>query len=244
MKEHKRPAVAFSGGNCSLAVLHMACQIDPNVRVVFCDTTIEYPETYAFVKKLWDEWNLNLSWVKPEKTWAECIEQYGLPSFRAKRIKGKRKKGSNVPRCCYWLKEKPAKLYYQKHKIDCAIDGIRQDESYQRFCFGRRYGPLHYSKTWGMWKAHPVLHWIEQDVWLYINQNDIPYNPMYDKGLKRLGCRGCTGHKNWQWELANFSPKMYKWIQEEKLGQKLLKVDGETEISKNRATASSALPTD
>jgi phosphoadenosine phosphosulfate reductase len=212
------PIVAFSGGNCSLVILHMAIQIKPDILVCFCDTTNEYQETYDFIKKVWKEWNLNLKWIKPKKTWVECYQEYGPPNFRAKG------KGSNVPRCCNWLKEEPAKRAYKELEVDCVIDGIRMEESHQRFCFGKRYGPLHYAKTWKVWKAHPILHWIIDDVWAYIRMNKIPYNPKYDQGIRRIGCRGCTAHMNWEKEVIEHSGmNMYEWIQKKK-GQSLLKV--------------------
>ena len=207
-------AVAFSGGHCSLVILHMAWQIDPHIKVVFHDTTNEYPETVEFVRRVAGDWNLNLTVTKPEKTWAECYKQYGPPGLRGQ---GKHR----TPRCCYWLKEKPAKLYYRQHGIECALDGIRMEESWQRYCFGKQFGPLHYSKRWGMWKAHPILHWIGEDLQEYIRIHNLPQNPMYARGLRRIGCRGCTAFIGWERVMVRQSPKLYSWVQQLK-GQRIL----------------------
>jgi len=38
---------------------------------------------------------------------------------------------------------------------------------------------------------NPIIDWSEQDVWDYIHENNLPYNPLYNKGFKRIGYIGC-----------------------------------------------------
>jgi len=40
--------VAFSGGKDSLAALHLALRVEPNVPVVFFDSGLEFPENYLY----------------------------------------------------------------------------------------------------------------------------------------------------------------------------------------------------
>src|ERR1044072_6742939 len=35
----------------------------------------------------------------------------------------------------------------------------------------------------GKWKAAPLADWTEKDVWRYIAANDVPYNPLHDRGF-------------------------------------------------------------
>ncbi len=37
----------------------------------------------------------------------------------------------------------------------------------------------------------PIYRWTESDVWAYIRENNLPYNPLYDMGYARVGCIGC-----------------------------------------------------
>lgn len=37
----------------------------------------------------------------------------------------------------------------------------------------------------------PIYRWKNSDVWAYIRDNNLPYNPLYDKGFYRVGCVGC-----------------------------------------------------
>ncbi len=41
-------------------------------------------------------------------------------------------------------------------------------------------------------KLAPLADWTEEEVWDYIRANDVPYNALYDKGYKSIGCAPCT----------------------------------------------------
>ena len=59
-KEHPKEkcAVACSFGKDSMLVLYMIRQIYPDVKVIFCNTGVEYPETIAFKKRMVSELSL------------------------------------------------------------------------------------------------------------------------------------------------------------------------------------------
>jgi phosphoadenosine phosphosulfate reductase len=44
----------------------------------------------------------------------------------------------------------------------------------------------------GMQKFNPLADWSEEDVWHYIRSNQVPYNPLHDKGFPSIGCEPCT----------------------------------------------------
>lgn len=37
----------------------------------------------------------------------------------------------------------------------------------------------------------PIYKWLDSDVWEFIHERGMKYNPLYDKGFKRVGCIGC-----------------------------------------------------
>lgn len=39
--------------------------------------------------------------------------------------------------------------------------------------------------------VNPIVDWDDEDVWTFLNSNNIPHCSLYDKGFKRLGCIGC-----------------------------------------------------
>lgn len=64
--------ISFSGGKDSTVLLNIARKLYPNIRAVFVDTGLEYPEIRAFVKGF-----DNVDWIRPKLTFREVIGKYG-----------------------------------------------------------------------------------------------------------------------------------------------------------------------
>ncbi|MFS8580650.1 MAG: phosphoadenosine phosphosulfate reductase family protein, partial [Novibacillus thermophilus] len=41
-------------------------------------------------------------------------------------------------------------------------------------------------------KVNPLVHWTSEDVWAYIRERDVPYNPLHDERYPSIGCAPCT----------------------------------------------------
>ncbi len=41
-------------------------------------------------------------------------------------------------------------------------------------------------------KYNPLATWSERDVWRYVHEHDLPYNPLHDRGYASIGCEPCT----------------------------------------------------
>lgn len=48
--------------------------------------------------------------------------------------------------------------------------------------------------------VNPIYYWSDEDIWVYIRQENIKTNPLYEKGYHRVGCIGCP--------LATYKEKM------------------------------------
>lgn len=66
--------VSFSGGKDSTVLLHIARNLYPNIKAVFVDTGLEYPEIREFVKTF-----ENVEIIRPEKSFYQVIKEYGYP---------------------------------------------------------------------------------------------------------------------------------------------------------------------
>lgn len=66
--------VSFSGGKDSTVLLHIARQIYPNLKAMFVDTGLEYPEIKQFVKSF-----ENVDIIRPKMMFNKVIEDYGYP---------------------------------------------------------------------------------------------------------------------------------------------------------------------
>lgn len=66
--------ISFSGGKDSTVLLDIARSIYPDMKAVFVDTGLEYPEIRQFVNTF-----DNVDILKPKMTFKEVIEKYGYP---------------------------------------------------------------------------------------------------------------------------------------------------------------------
>lgn len=203
--EEYNSTMSWSGGRCSTAVLFLTLLQNPDVRVIFNDTGVEFPETYAFVDKIKDEWNVNLEILKPKTTFWAVVEEYGFPMIRGKYYRDSKSKDGR-PKCCTLLKEEPLK----RAKISSTITGIRVAESRMRMFGVGQYGQYYYAKTLDMWKFHPIAFWSTEKLLKFHEENRIPQNEVYAKGQFRCGCWPCTGYLTWKDEISKSHPKMYR----------------------------------
>ena len=68
--------VSFSGGKDSTVLLNIARSIYPDMKAVFVDTGLEYPEIRSFVKSF-----DNVDWLRPKMNFKQIIDKYGYPFF-------------------------------------------------------------------------------------------------------------------------------------------------------------------
>jgi len=41
-------------------------------------------------------------------------------------------------------------------------------------------------------KINPLAAWSRRDVWRYLKEHDVPYNELYERGYRSIGCQPCT----------------------------------------------------
>ena len=232
-------AVACSFGKDSMLVLQMALKRDPNIKVIFEDTGVEFKETINFKNRMKKEWNLNLYETTPLKTFWQCVEEYGLPA--ARKNKGK---GSNAPKCCHYLKEKPSLILQRELGVNAVITGMQACENHNRALLAMRYdnkkapymskdnvefcSQRWYTRSTDTWGYHPIMLWSTDDVWAYTAANNIPINEVYTRWPKsgeslpvipgeglypRCGCLPCTAYLSWRERLSVSHPKLYQHLE-------------------------------
>ena len=72
--------------------------------------------------------------------------------------------------------------------IDCWVSGIRREDSTTR-AGAAKFG---WDRRFGLWKLNPLADWTEAEIWDYINDKNLPYNPLHDAGYPSIGCTHCT----------------------------------------------------
>ncbi len=219
-------AVLCSFGKDSMKVLYDAWKYNPNVKVIFENTGVEFPETIRFKNRIKDEWNLNLFETKPLKTFWQCVVEYGLPE--------KRKNGGggvNAPFCCKYLKEKPGLILQRELGVTALFTGMQACENRNRALLAKRYdnkkapytvkdnvefcSQRWFTRSTSTWMYHPIMLWSTDDVWRFTWENNIPVNEVYTKwnGLyPRCGCLPCTAYLSWGERLSVSHPRLYNHL--------------------------------
>lgn len=218
-----RTAVSCSFGKDSTLVLYLARELNPDVKVIFCNTGVEYPETIQFRDRLTKEWDLNLLEAQSDKTFWQIVKEekertgtHGYPDIRFRR---------REPACCRILKIAPLRKLIRDHDIKATITGLSAAESYQRkwvfIWYGDHY-EMHKGMPWPIWKYHPVGYWTMEEVWRFTREEELPVNKAYEK-LDRVGCMPCTAFLGWQEKLGRTNLPLLKKISKDR-GSPILEV--------------------
>lgn len=216
----KNLTLGWSGGRCSTVVLHMALQFDPDIKVIYGNTGIEFPENVEYVHEVADLWGVNLHELHPDTNYWDIVKKHGMPKFRKfgdnKKVKYLTRLGVKTdrrPYCCWLLKEKPRFKFYKEHGITGDITGMRAAESRARArTFNRRGIYYELKSPPKIWVYHPIGLWSTPKMEAYLEKHKIPHNPVYDTQT-RNGCWACTAYKGWEKNILRYNPRMYKMLQ-------------------------------
>ena len=75
--------ISFSGGKDSTVLACLARELYPDIKLVFSNTGMEFPEIVKFVKKKQAEgWNIDI--VQPIEKFKDIVEKYGYPVITKK----------------------------------------------------------------------------------------------------------------------------------------------------------------
>lgn len=231
--------VSFSGGKDSTVLLDLVRQEFPNVKAVYVDTGLEFPEIKEFVKSI-----DNVETLRPKKTFLQVLNEYGYPviskeialtidyarkgsQWAIDRLNGKHSYGNHASykwllkapfkissKCCDVMKKSPIKGYEHSTGLH-PIVGTMASEGGQRLSGYLRTGCNSFNGERPMSK--PLSFWTDKDIWEYIHKYNIKYCHIYDKGYERTGCMfcmfgyQCDKHPNRFELMKNTHPKIYDY---------------------------------
>jgi phosphoadenosine phosphosulfate reductase len=171
---HPRLAVACSFQKEASVILDLLLGIAPDARVFTLDTHVLFPETYE-------------TWQRVEERYGISVEVFQGPSLgRQAALHGDRLWERDSDLCCGLRKVAP--LNDALADADAWISGLRREQSPSR----ANTPKFAWDAKHGLWKANPIADWTESDVWSYILEHDLPYNPLHDRGYASIGCTHCT----------------------------------------------------
>jgi phosphoadenosine phosphosulfate reductase len=149
------------------------------IKVVTLDTGRLFPETYEVFSQTTLKYRNKIDVYFPDYISVEkMVTEKGPFSFF--------ESIENRKECCKLRKVVP--LSRALAGMACWISGIRADQSDNR----SQMSDLEYDNDKKLFNFHPLFDWSLEDVMKYIQENNIPYNALYDKGYLSIGCEPCT----------------------------------------------------
>lgn len=175
-----RAAIGTSFQGAGLVILHLAKSRGLAFPIFTIDTGLLFPETLALQQRLEKFLGVRIHSVKPDLTVEEQADIHGPELWRR-----------DPDLCCTLRKVWP--LRERLLDLDCWISGLRRQQAQTRAAVA--VVELYVSDELSgrqIVKLNPLANWTGEAVWDYIRRYGIPYNPLYDRGYRSIGCWPCT----------------------------------------------------
>ncbi|MEW5747871.1 MAG: phosphoadenosine phosphosulfate reductase family protein [Candidatus Thermoplasmatota archaeon] len=170
-------AVSYSGGKDSLATLLLVLDAGIRPSLLFIDTGLEFEETMRNVRETAERYGLDLVTESAGRTFWDNVWTFGPPA-------------KDYRWCCKTCKLGPATRLIQQSFPGGVLSfiGQRAYESEQRARKGRVW-----RNPWtpNQLAASPIQKWTAMHVWLYLFSKGADANPLYARGIERIGCFMC-----------------------------------------------------
>lgn len=174
-----RVALSSSLGSEDQVLTDMVAAIDKGTRIFTLDTGRLFQEAYDLIHKTNLRYGISIEVFFPDHTMVEdMVKKKGINLFY--------ESIENRKQCCHIRKILP--LRRALSGLDAWICGLRREQSVTR----DEAQLVEWDETNGLLKVNPLVDWSQEQVWDYIEQRRVPYNPLHNKGFVSIGCLPCT----------------------------------------------------
>jgi phosphoadenosine phosphosulfate reductase len=190
-----RAAIGTSFQGAGLVMMHLAKRAGIQFPVFTLDTGLLFQETLQLKQRLENFFGFQIESLEPDLTVEQQEDAQGPELWKRE-----------PDLCCTMRKVLP--LQDKLGDLDCWITGLRRQQSDTRASIGiiELYA-LDPATGRDIAKLNPMAAWSREDIWKYIHEHHIPYNPLHDQGYRSIGCQPCT-HKSGNGE----SERAGRWI--------------------------------
>jgi len=160
-------------------ILHFMSELSVDIDVVTLDTGRLFPETYNLWAETERRYGRRIRAIYPRREGLETlVEQHGINGFYESR--------EARLACCHVRKVEP--LERALAGATGWITGLRADQSADR----RDVGVLSLDADRHLLKLNPLFDCTRAAILALASANEVPINPLHEKGFASIGCAPCT----------------------------------------------------
>lgn len=149
------------------------------IEVFTLDTGRVFQETYELMDKTRAKYKKDIKVCFPDASDIEKLTfEKGFNSFY--------ESIENRKECCFLRKIKPLKKALAGNKV--WITGLRAEQSDNR----SQMQLWEFDEANDIFKFNPLLHWTQEQMEGYLEENKVPQNVLHKKGFISIGCQPCT----------------------------------------------------
>jgi phosphoadenosine phosphosulfate reductase len=171
----KEVAISSAFGAEGMALIDMASRVRKDFRLFTVDTEFLFAETYNLIDRIEERYE-----VKIERVYSRLAPE------EQERVHGAALWARDPDQCCHLRKVEP--LSRKLSELRAWIASIRRDQT----SFRKNARKIEWDEKFGLVKVNPMADWSAQQVWRYLHDHDVPYNPLHDQNYPSIGCTHCT----------------------------------------------------
>lgn len=161
------------------AVTHLIAERKLTIEIVTLDTGRLFPETYDLWSETEARYGVTISAYTPQAAEIETyVSENGINGFRHS-VEARKS-------CCAIRKLAP--LARALNGAAIWVTGLRAEQSQHRASTPM----IEHDQTHDLVKFNPLVDWTREHLVDFITLEQIPYNPLHDKGFASIGCAPCT----------------------------------------------------
>jgi phosphoadenosine phosphosulfate reductase len=175
-----RAAISFSGAE-DVMLIDLAAKSGHPFSVFSLDTGRLHAETLRFIERVRKHYGIEISVTAPDTVAVEdLVRKKGLFSFY----------DDGHSECCGIRKVGPLRRVLTRY--GAWITGQRRDQSPTRADVPLVQLDTNQGSDGRILKVNPLAEQSLSEVWTYLHDEKVPYNPLHDEGFVSIGCEPCT----------------------------------------------------
>jgi phosphoadenosine phosphosulfate reductase len=179
LKIAQSPLVTTNFRPYEVAILHACSQVNPTLKVIWCDTGYNTPQTYKHANELIKKLALNVHLYVPQQTAAHRDATIGIPHIEDPLHKIFTEQ----------VKLEPFNRAMKEHQPDVWFTNLRKGQT----AFRNSIDIVSISKD-GVLKVSPFYHWTDAELDAYLIEHNLPNEFKYFDPTKVLENRECGLH--------------------------------------------------